>query len=332
MKKINLFFAALFLVFAVSAQTVSTFDTLPLAGIDTFWEGTLTSTGFADGNAYFPNTFDTSSYGNYFSGFAYSNMYYADTSNHTDTDLAQRNSLQFGAVTGSGYGDSGIYAVAYGTTNLYLTGSAEGGVVDGFYATNTEYAYISMKYGDDYEPAFTYANKDSFVLKITGWYKGLPVADTVSFYLADFRDSSVSPGIVTTWQWVNLRPLGNVDSLGFSFVSSQKGQYGINTPLFFAMDNFTTSDTVLTGIHEVEANTTGASVFPNPFNSTFKIAYTGKLEQIQLFDLQGRLLKTMQCGSWTNETEANVAGLSAGCYFAHIITDKGIATLKIVKQ
>jgi hypothetical protein len=330
MKKINLLFFALFIASLSFSQTVSTFDTLPLAGVDTFWEGTLTSTGFADGNAYFPNSFDTSSYGPYYSGFAYSNMYYSDTSNHTDTNLS--NALQFSAVTESGYGGSGIYAVAYGNTNLYLTGSAKGGVVDGFYITNTEYAYTSMKYGDGFEPAFTYANKDSFILKITGWNNGTPVADTVSFYLADFRNSLVSPGIVTTWQWVNLRPLGNVDSLNFSFVSSQTGQFGINTPLYFAMDNFTTSDTVLTGIQDLQANAISAIVFPNPFSSSFKIDYTGKLKEIQLYDLQGRLLSITRGGDWINETEVDAANLAPGTYLARIVSDQGFAMVKIIKQ
>lgn len=457
--KRSFFSVALVLIALLTkAQTISTFDTLPLT-TDTFWNGTLTSTGFADGEAFFPNSFDTSSYGgvvyDLWSGFAYSNMFYPDTSIHSDSVLT--NAMQYSAITGSGYGGNGNYAVAYidSSIKVNLTGNAVGGIVNGFYATNTAYAWLSMKYGDDFEPAFSYSNKDSFVLKITGWYNGSPIGDTISFYLADFRDSIflaadttivpadttivagdttisaadtaiypgdtlLSPGIITSWQWVDLRSLGNVDSLTFSFVSSQTGQYGINTPTYFAMDNFTTGDMVdnyitinyeqdtligiwpfmrdssvlpapytvsvisgpeiagasatvindsiwyipsigivstdtvtyavcgansqcveaqvfitvtgLSGVRDINTNTIEASVFPNPFSNSFKVNYSGNLEEIRLYDLQGRLLKVVQGGEWANETEIDAADLAEGPYLARIITDQGTAAAKIVKQ
>ncbi len=281
MKKIILFCSVFLATFLIKAQTVATFDTLPL-GTDTFWNGSNWSGGFSDGEGYFLNSFDTATYGGVlystWSGFAYSNMVGAPAAT-VDTPLT--NTLQYSAVTGSGFGASGNYAVAYdaGNTKIYLTGNGKGGVVSGFYATNTTYAYLSMRYGDAFEPAFEYSNRDSFVLNVTGWYNGTPIGDTVHFYLADFRDSSlratdtiitpadtaivagdttitaadttifvgdtlISPGIINTWKWVDLHGLGNVDSLIFSFTSSQNGQYGINTPTYFAMDNFTTSDMV----------------------------------------------------------------------------------------
>jgi Domain of unknown function (DUF4465)/Secretion system C-terminal sorting domain len=281
MKKIILFCSVFLAAFLTRAQTVSTFDTLPL-GVDTFWNGSNWAGGFNDGEGYFVNSFDTATYGgvlySFWNGFAYSNMTGAPGVT-SDTDLTH--AIQYSAVTGSGYGGSGNYAIGYdeGNTKIYLTGNGKGGVVNGFYATNTTYAYLSMRYGDQFEPAFSYTNKDSFVLNITGWYNGAPVADTVHFFLADFRDSSlvatdtiitkadtviaggdttiypadttifvgdtiISPGILKTWQWVDLHSLGNVDSLIFSFSSSQNGQYGINTPTYFAMDNFTTADMV----------------------------------------------------------------------------------------
>src|SRR5579863_5045616 len=275
MKRIFFSIVLVFTAFISNAQTtVSSFDTLPL-GVDTFWDGTLTSTGFSDGDAFFTNSFDTATYSgvlyDLWSGFAYSNMVYPDTSIHSDSVLT--NAMQFSTVTGSGYGGNGNLAVAYdqGNTKIYLTGNAKGGIVSGFYSTNTEYVYLSMKYGDQFEPAFSYSKKDSFVLKITGWYHGSPIGDTVRFYLADFRDTLVSPGILTSWQWVDITSLGNADSLIFSFASSQTGQFGINTPTYFAMDNFTTEG--ITGIRELAANTIDASAYPNPFNSSFRVDY-----------------------------------------------------------
>ncbi len=38
-----------------------------------------------------------------------------------------------------------------------------------------------------------------------------------------------------------MTPLAGSESLGFGFASSDVGQFGINTPLYFAMDNLTLS-------------------------------------------------------------------------------------------
>jgi hypothetical protein len=329
MKKINLLFFAIFIASFSFSQTVAGFENLTL-GADTFWNGSDWSGGFSSGEAYFVNSYDTSGGYAFWSGFAYSDMY-GDTTATVDTPLT--NALQYSAVTGSGYGGHGNYAVAsdFGDTKVYLTGNAIGKVVSGFYATNNVYAFLSMKYGDDYEPAFSYSNSDTFVLKITGWNNGQPVKDTVAFYLADFRDSLVSPGIITNWEWVDLHRLGNVDSLIFSLVTSQNGPYGSNTPFYFCIDNFTTSDSTATsGIQDVSAME--SNVYPNPFSNTVKVSYTGQLKQICFYDMQGSLLKIISGGQITGTTEIDAADLASGVYLAKVVTDQGTSAVRIVKQ
>ena len=46
--------------------------------------------------------------------------------------------------------------------------------------------------------------------------------------------------ILDTWLYVDLSGLGVVSGLGFSFASSDMGQWSINTPAYFAMDGLTT--------------------------------------------------------------------------------------------
>jgi len=104
-----------------------------------------------------------------------------------------------------------------------------------------------MKYGDGFGKKFggvTGMDSDWFRLTITGWYQGNPIADSVNFYLADFRSPDTTQHyILKSWAFVDLLPLGNVDSLTFILNSSDTaGGFGMNTPAYFALDNFMTTD------------------------------------------------------------------------------------------
>lgn len=218
------------------AQTVSDFENLLLPNNlnGAHWNGSDLSGGFASGNAYFKNNYDTAFQA--WNGFAYTN--------ETDDTTASW-SNQYSAITASGFDDSENYAVAYhyDNTGLTLTGNATGKFVSGFYATNTTYAYFTMLNGDSIFGARKFTTGDWFKLTAKGFLNGSQTADSVDFYLADLRNSDTTRQyILNTWKWVNLLPLGLVDSISFSLSSSDNGDWGMNTPGYFAMDNFTTAD------------------------------------------------------------------------------------------
>ncbi|MFO0958794.1 MAG: DUF4465 domain-containing protein [Isosphaeraceae bacterium] len=64
---------------------------------------------------------------------------------------------------------------------------------------------------------------------------------TVEFYLADYRGANPADWyVVNTWQTVNLASLAGATTLRFGITSSQNDPtYGVNTPAYFAADNFT---------------------------------------------------------------------------------------------
>jgi len=233
MKKINLMVVAVLATFISAAQTISTFENLPLA-VDTFWDGSDGTGSFASGHAEFVN-----GYNFFFSDFGYSNQGDTVTPGYLNG---------FSSCNGSGYNGSANFAVAYVSSNtkIRLTGAANGKLVAGAYLTNNTYAYQSMKEGDTFAKKFggTSGNDaDYYKLIIKGWLNGAAVANEVEFYLADFRSADNSEDyIVKDWTWVNLLPLGNVDSLQFFVESSDTGAFGINTPTYFCLDNFTTVD------------------------------------------------------------------------------------------
>jgi hypothetical protein len=192
-------------------------------------EGEFETTGVTF-NIYFDNT-----YGPYWEGFAYSNTTDTTTPDYTN---------QYSSITGTGADDSSVYGVGY---------------VDGFYGTvptitfadevflaqasitNTTYAFFAMQDGN--APAKKYGgdagdDPDWYLLTITGKDADEIVTDVVEFYLADFRFSDNSQDyIIDAWTAVDLSSLGQVKTLEFSVSSSDTGDYGINTPTYFAIDN-----------------------------------------------------------------------------------------------
>ena len=192
-------------------------------------EGEFETTGVTF-NIYFDNT-----YGPYWEGFAYSNTTDTTTPDYTN---------QYSSITGTGADDSSVYGVGY---------------VDGFYGTvptitfadevflaqasitNTTYAFFAMQDGN--APAKKYGgdagdDPDWYLLTITGKDADEIVTAVVEFYLADFRFSDNSQDyIIDAWTAVDLSSLGQVKTLEFSVSSSDTGDYGINTPTYFAIDS-----------------------------------------------------------------------------------------------
>jgi hypothetical protein len=58
----------------------------------------------------------------------------------------------------------------------------------------------------------------------------------VEFYLADFRNGKSL--IVKDWTYVDLSSLKLVDRIKCTLTSSDNGDYGMNTPGYFCIDNF----------------------------------------------------------------------------------------------
>lgn len=335
MRTFTLLFSVLVLSTAnLHAQTVATFDDLTLAHPDTFYVNYIasgTDVGFNDGLAHFPCVYDTS-YGGFWSyGFAYSNMTDSVTSGYMN---------QYSAKAARGYGGSDDYTVAYCfDPNTYtnsmvakLNGAAVNHPVSGFYVTNSTYAYNSMRDGDMFARKFH--NGDWFKLTVKGFSGGVLLSDSVTFYLADFLFPDTTMNyIVKTWEWVNLAPLGNVDSLQFSLSSTDNNMYGMNTPAYFCIDNFTTDETVGSGslyVANVQALPV-AKVYPNPAeNILYADISENSLKQARIMDMAGRVINEY---SIVNEKlEINTSALPAGTYILQLNGDGKRADVRFVKQ
>src|SRR5262249_46247794 len=145
---------------------------------------------------------------------------------------------QFAAITGTAPGGSGNYGISAGPGAAINLPSGTSPV--SFEVTNTTYDYLSMSLGDGFDKKFT--TGDFFERKIFG-FSGLDGGGTevgeVDFFLANYTSAGSLP--VNVWTLVDLTPLAGARSLTFDYASSDVGQFGINTPESFAMDDLTLS-------------------------------------------------------------------------------------------
>ncbi|MCD6012438.1 MAG: hypothetical protein K0Q79_2300 [Flavipsychrobacter sp.] len=322
MRTFTLLFSALVLGTTAMAQPVATFESLSLSTSDTFYvnySAPGTDVGFNNGLAHFPCVYDTSSWGDFWSyGFAYSNMTDSVTSGFTN---------QYSAKTAIGYGGSSQYAVSWGQFNkVILLGGAVGQPVQGFYVTNSTYTYNSMRDGDMFARKFH--NGDWFKLTVQGYSGGVLQPTMVTTYLANFLFPDTTMNyILKDWQWVNLASLGPVDSLEFSLSSTDNGMWGMNTPAYFCIDNFTTNDITL-GV----ANTpmSAAKVYPNPAtNMLYVDVADNAIQQVQVTDMAGRVMSTYSASA---HIEINTSTLPAGMYMLQMSGNGKAAAAKFVKE
>ena len=162
---------------------------------------------------------------------------YANRTANTYTTLDD----QWNNIVGGGYGGSANYGVAYaaefnGPAYVEVLNAEDGAVIPGFYITNTAWAYISMSEGKD---AKKFEQGDWFKVTATGYDSDDNETGTAEFYLADFRSSDEGERyIVNDWRYFDLSSLGKVKKVKFSLSSTDNGAYGMNTPAYFAFDNF----------------------------------------------------------------------------------------------
>ena len=164
-----------------------------------------------------------------------------DNADHSDNWIAN----QWGSIAGGGVFPNIPYMLCFWDSfgemdptdipdNPSLCIKFNKGTYTGFYprniaVTNSAYGYYALKNGTPYNRAFE--DGDRFTLIIVGMMNGA-VTGQVEFDLADGRN------ILKEWKNCDLSSLGKVDQLYFRMTSTDSGEWGINNPTYFCMDNF----------------------------------------------------------------------------------------------
>lgn len=322
MKKFYFLASALLAVTTLKAQTTVDFEDLTLPSAESYYNGSDEAGEFTSGGVTFGNAYNTD-WGSW-SGFSYSNI-----TDNTTAGFAN----QYSAIPGVGVNSSENYAVYTNGDTLYLPGTHADLI--SVQLSNTTYAYFSMKDGDQFAKQFGSPNgadgspdgtegEDFFFVRIYGHDGSDALVDSVDFYLADYRFADDTEDyIVDTWTNVDLSTLTGVSYLTFDFHSSDVGDWGINTPQYFAMDDFIYKNTTSVAQEEI----TTFAMYPNPTQQTLNIK--GDTGSYAICNVNGEIVMDFEVNELTS---IDVSGLGIGIYFVKNISEPTSAPKKLIIQ
>lgn len=191
-----------------------------------------------------------------FTSYTYDGITYGVSSGFVparQTDTAEYPDMtahQFSVITGGGVSGKGTpYITAYWDTTEETSFNArscrvfeeeeELFVPQYVYVTNTCYAYYAMLNGNNFCRKFA---KGDWLLLVAHGVKQDGSEITTSIRLADITTDDVKAGIIDTWTKFDLTGLGVVRGIYFTMESSDSGQFGMNTPSYFAIDKLTVKE------------------------------------------------------------------------------------------
>ncbi len=304
----------------LSAQTTADFENLELAP-NSFLDGSDGNGGFNSGNFFLPNDYNAE--WSSWTGWAISST--------TDT-LTPGFSNQYSSISGSGVNNSSNYAVSFVSGESIMNSLYQSHPVEGLYVNNNTYAYLSMLEGDDFAKKFggaTGDDPDFFLLTIKQYRNGVLSADSINFYLADYRfEDNSQDYIIKDWTFVDLSSLGVVDSLTFTLSSSDNGQFGMNTPAYFCVDDI-----------QIEADIVSVdfvpteqlfNLYPNPITDFLQFnSLSNQPTQVAIYSMTGQLVFSSVT---TGNELLNIRHLSRGTYIVHVVNEEVQASQLLVKQ
>jgi len=200
-----------------------------------YYNGADGAGGFVSRGAHFNNTFTDFGGGCCWEGWAYSQM--SDTSTPGFGN-------QYSAFPGAGASGSATYGVGYpgssGSEGITTITFASERTLDGAYFANTTYAALSILNGDMFTDPFGGPSGDEpdwLLLTIAGYDGAGAPSGSVELYLADYRFAdNAMDYVLAEWLWVDLTGLGSAASIDFVLSGSDMGDWGLNTPAYFALD------------------------------------------------------------------------------------------------
>ena len=210
---------------SVSPTTLVDFEGVKLNSKG-YWDGSDLTGAFVSVNSTFKNSYN-SNWASW-TGFVCSSNKDSLTSGYSN---------QYSVINGTGALNSKQFAIAYDSAAFICPANTYGNFnIKSLYITNSTYVFLGLKNGDYGLGAIgkKFTTDDWFKVILKG-YKANVLTSSIDIYLADFRNGKSS--ILKAWTKVDVSVLGQVDLVTFTFDSSDKGIYGVNTPTYVCIDN-----------------------------------------------------------------------------------------------
>jgi hypothetical protein len=300
---------------SISQTQVFTFDNLVLPEIG-YWNGSDQSVYnqgyFGDENIHFPNTYIQD--WQYWENFAFSNWIDNTTQGYDN----QWSNFTGGAASGNIFGLAYIpndWQNSYQTIPIHIDFSQNVNI-ESIKITNSTYTALTIINGGGASTPFT--TDDYYKIIIYGEING-EYTDSLELMLADFINGNNS--VIDEWIEIDLSSIGEISSLYFDVRSSDVGDYGINTPTYFCLDDISYSFPI--NISETSDNF--FTVYPNPASNL--ISLNENYENIEIIDLNGLIVKSVDFQT----QNIDISNLISGTYIIRLKNENEIKTSKFIK-
>ena len=178
-----------------------------------------------------------------------------------------------------------------------------------------KFNYAHRRYSSSNEKLQVMVSTDCGSTWTTVWEKSGSALATVTSGSGEFNATASQYQTA----WFNLPECANQSSVIIKFVFTSN--YGNNV----FVDNIEILDSPV-GIEDVDESS--LAIFPNPVKDVLTINYDKAISQIDVYDVNGKLVKTFT----TVGNSINVSDLSSGVYMLNMQTEDGLVVKKIVKE
>ncbi|MCF0206414.1 MAG: DUF4465 domain-containing protein, partial [Bacteroidales bacterium] len=162
-----------------------------------------------------------------------------------------------------------------------------------------------------------------FNLQISAYAEG-SLVDSREVVMADFANGNSYK--MTDWTFVDLSWINAADSLTFIILSDDSGDYGINTPAYFCMDNFGAENNGETPVNQFVNTKESLNTFVDNCGNLV-VSADDVIGSVSVYDLSGRLVASV-------DVNANYAVLPfdyKGMFVVSARTSKTCMTAKVVR-
>ncbi|MDD3078829.1 MAG: DUF4465 domain-containing protein [Paludibacter sp.] len=267
--------------------------------------------------------------GTYWDGFTISND--ADNADYSAGGSSEWVNHQWGVMAKGGFnGEGNNFLVAnWGyynessatnvteTSNYVSFNNGKTYKATGVYVCNSPWPYYGCKNGDTFARKFVQG--DYFKLIATGYAAdGTTQTGSTEFYLADYRSvDSTQWTLNDRWQWMSLADLGEVSYIKFTMESTDTGDYGMNTAVYFCLDKLTVED--IDNEPATVVNTRDKNKTYRSGNTLYNLSAGNKVE---VYRANGTLIYT------TNANSSTLVLPVDGLYIVKIISENNVQIIR----
>ncbi len=248
-------------------------------------------------------------------------------------------------------------AMGFGASNITDDATATGNSTNqtAYYTSAPKYALegLGKTYLHAYYDAYNFSTAEHNVVKAVNGESFQPVGVYVAKSLAAYNDIEASQteniyqkitatgyrengetssteiylcnnetGNLKDWRYFDLSSLGEVNKIVFSIECNDSWVSN-----YFCLDGFTYKASNDASVNSLLAKETSINMYPNPAQDYVNIEISSEKATLQIFDMQGRLVKQEQINDRNNQINTNDL---QGTYIVKVISGNKLETKKLI--